>query len=201
MSESQATIEVRGACPHDCPDTCSLKVTVKDGVAVKVAGNPDHPPTHGALCTKVSRYTERSYDPGRVLTPLKRVGPKGARQFIPVTWDEALADIATRLNAIAARDPAAARRAARTHLVHSARRLERGKLKCIVSSTAVPGFAHDGSIVQLGTFPTPAMGRKPAPYDAFSVPVRSLVSTWMIARARAVGERGLAMAPSMPAAT
>ncbi len=98
---------VRGACPHDCPDTCALKITVQAGRVIKVAGDPDHPPTHGALCTKVSRYAERSYHPERVLTPLKRVGPKGSGQFEPVTWDAALADIAQRLSAIAARDPEA----------------------------------------------------------------------------------------------
>ena len=102
-----ATRVVRGACPHDCPDTCALRVTVRDGRAIHVQGDPEHPPTHGALCTKVSRYTERSYDPGRVLTPLKRVGPKGSGQFVPVAWDDALDDIAARLQAIAARDPQA----------------------------------------------------------------------------------------------
>ena len=95
---------VRGACPHDCPDTCALRVTVQDGRAIKVTGDPDHPPTHGALCTKVSRYPERTYHPDRVLTPLKRCGPKGSGQFKPVSWDEALGDIAQRLQAIAARD-------------------------------------------------------------------------------------------------
>ena len=84
-----------------------MLVTVQDGVAVRVAGNPDHPPTHGALCTKVSRYTERSYSPDRVLTPLKRVGRKGEGRFEPVGWDEALDDIAGKLKAIAARDPQA----------------------------------------------------------------------------------------------
>ena len=98
---------VRGACPHDCPDTCALKITVDNGRVIKVAGDPDHPPTHGALCTKVSRYAERSYHPERVLTPLKRTGPKGSGQFSPVSWDEALSDIAARLSAIAARDPQA----------------------------------------------------------------------------------------------
>jgi len=95
---------VRGACPHDCPDTCALKITVEDGRVVRVAGDAAHPPTHGALCTKVSRYAERSYHPERVLTPLKRSGPKGSGQFTPVSWDEALDDIAARLQAIAARD-------------------------------------------------------------------------------------------------
>jgi anaerobic selenocysteine-containing dehydrogenase len=98
---------VRGACPHDCPDTCALKVSVQGSRVIKVAGDPDHPPTHGALCTKVSRYPERTYHPERVLTPLKRTGPKGSGQFTPVSWDEALTDIAARLGAIAARNPQA----------------------------------------------------------------------------------------------
>ena len=102
-----SSITVRGACPHDCPDTCALKITVENGRAVRVQGDPEHPPTHGALCTKVSRYTERTYHDERVLHPLKRVGPKGSGQFVRVSWDEALSDIATRLAAIAARDPQA----------------------------------------------------------------------------------------------
>ena len=93
---------VRAACPHDCPDTCAMRVTVVDGRAVRVQGDPDHPPTHGALCTKVSRYAERTHHPDRVLHPLKRVGPKGAGRFTRVGWDEALDDIAARLKAIAA---------------------------------------------------------------------------------------------------
>ena len=99
--------EVRGACPHDCPDTCALVTTVRDGVAIKVQGNPAHRPTDGVLCTKVSRYAERSYHPERLLRPLRRVGPKGAGRFEAVGWDEALADIAARLQEIAARDPQA----------------------------------------------------------------------------------------------
>jgi len=54
---------VHAACPHDCPDTCSLRVSVAGGRAVRVAGNPDHPNTQGVLCTKVSRYVERTYHP------------------------------------------------------------------------------------------------------------------------------------------
>ncbi len=102
------TAIVRGACPHDCPDTCALRITVQDGRAIKVQGDPDHPPTHGSLCTKVSRYAERTYHPERVLTPRKRIGAKGSGQFVPVTWDEALRDIAARLRSIAARGPEAA---------------------------------------------------------------------------------------------
>jgi len=104
---TSGTHEVLGACPHDCPDTCSLVTSVQDGVATKVHGNPAHRHTDGALCTKVSRYTERTYHPERILHPLKRSGPKGSGQFVPVSWDEALSDIANRLQTIAARDPEA----------------------------------------------------------------------------------------------
>ncbi|MCX7240264.1 MAG: molybdopterin oxidoreductase family protein [Burkholderiales bacterium] len=107
-SNSPAPHEVLGACPHDCPDTCSLVTTVQDGIAIKVHGNPAHPATGGVLCTKVSRYTERTYHPERILYPHKRSGPKGSGQFERVTWDAALADIAARLHAIAARGPEAA---------------------------------------------------------------------------------------------
>ena len=106
-ADAPATRVVKGACPHDCPDTCALRITVEGGRVIRVAGDPDHPPTHGALCTKVSRYPERSYSPDRVLTPLKRVGPKGAGRFEPVGWDEAFDDIAARLKTIAAKDPQA----------------------------------------------------------------------------------------------
>ena len=95
---------VIGACPHDCPDTCSLVTTVENGKAIRVQGNPNHPMTDGVLCTKVSRYTERTYHPDRILHPLKRIGPKGSGQFAPVSWDEALNDIANRLSVIAAKD-------------------------------------------------------------------------------------------------
>ena len=87
-----------------------MLTTVAGGIAIKVQGNPAHPQTDGALCTKVSRYTERTYHPERILHPMKRVGVKGAgggSQFKQVSWDEALADIAQRLNAIAARNPEA----------------------------------------------------------------------------------------------
>jgi anaerobic selenocysteine-containing dehydrogenase len=98
---------VRGACPHDCPDTCALRVTVQGGRVVRVQGDPDHPPTHGALCNKVSRYAERTHHPERVLHPLKRVGPKGSGRFERIGWDEALDTVVARLQTIAARDPQA----------------------------------------------------------------------------------------------
>ena len=99
--------QVLGACPHDCPDTCALITTVDNGRAIKVHGNPAHKATDGVLCTKVSRYAERTYHPERLLTPLKRSGPKGSGQFEPVSWDDALDDIAHRLQAIAALNPEA----------------------------------------------------------------------------------------------
>jgi len=105
MQNAAMTTTILGTCPHDCPDTCSLLTTVQDGVAIKVQGNPNHPLTDGVLCTKVSRYTERTYHPDRVLHPLKRVGPKGSGQFKQVSWDEALSDIAARLKTIADKTP------------------------------------------------------------------------------------------------
>ena len=98
---------VQAACPHDCPDTCAMRVTVQGDKVIRLQGDPDHPTTNGALCTKVSRYAERTEHAERVLRPLKRVGPKGRGEFVPVSWDEALTDIAARLGEIAARAPEA----------------------------------------------------------------------------------------------
>ena len=91
---------VRGACGHDCPDTCSWIVEVQNGTAGKLYGDPTHPFTRGTLCAKVNHYLERVYHPDRVLHPLKRAGRKGEGQFVRVTWDEALTDIAARWKAI-----------------------------------------------------------------------------------------------------
>src|SRR5438477_179200 len=96
---------VRAACPHDCPDTCAMKITVENGVAVKVEGAKDHPFTAGTLCTKVARYLERTYSKDRVLFPQKRIGPKGKGEFARISWDEALATIAEKFRAIEAEDP------------------------------------------------------------------------------------------------
>jgi anaerobic selenocysteine-containing dehydrogenase len=101
---SMNSSRVIGACPHDCPDTCSLSTEVQGGVAVKVHGNEAHAHTAGTLCTKVSRYTERTYHPQRLLQPLRRSGPKGSGRFEPVSWETALDEVASRLQAIAARD-------------------------------------------------------------------------------------------------
>ncbi|WP_439585992.1 molybdopterin-containing oxidoreductase family protein [Hydrogenophaga sp.] len=103
----EPALQVRGACPHDCPDTCAFITSIEHGVAVRVQGNPAHRHTDGALCTKVSRYTERTYHPERLTEPLRRTGPKGSGLFEPVDWDTALDDIAARLQAIARREPEA----------------------------------------------------------------------------------------------
>lgn len=88
---------VRGACPLDCPDTCSWIVTVKDGNAVALRGDPEHPFTRGSLCNKVAGYLNYARSPDRLLYPLRRVGPKGSGEFIRISWDEALETIAARL--------------------------------------------------------------------------------------------------------
>jgi anaerobic selenocysteine-containing dehydrogenase len=98
---------VRGACPHDCPDTCAMLVTIeRNGAdawkAVEVRGDPDHPITRGFLCAKVDRYLERTYHPERLTSPLRRTGPKGAGRFEPISWDEALVTVASRLQSVAA---------------------------------------------------------------------------------------------------
>ncbi|WP_431479310.1 molybdopterin-containing oxidoreductase family protein [Massilia eburnea] len=100
-----SSTQVRATCPHDCPDTCALLVTVEDGVATEVKGDPDHPTTAGVLCTKVSRYTERTYAPDRLLYPLRRTGKKGEGKFERISWEQALDEIAARLQPLAATEP------------------------------------------------------------------------------------------------
>ena len=99
---------VHAACPHDCPDTCAMLVTVDgSGRATHVAGDAEHPVTAGFLCGKVSNYLDRVYADDRVLQPLVRVGAKGEGRFRPVGWDEAMDLVAGRLRA---RSPRTARR-------------------------------------------------------------------------------------------
>jgi anaerobic selenocysteine-containing dehydrogenase len=91
-------------CPHDCPDACSVLVTIEDGRAVKVQGNPAHPVTRGFLCGKVAKYLERVYSPDRVLYPLRRVAPKGVagpEAYQRISWEEALDEVAGRLQSAA----------------------------------------------------------------------------------------------------
>jgi anaerobic selenocysteine-containing dehydrogenase len=89
-----AKTTVRSVCPYDCPDTCGLLVEVEDGRAIAVSGDPEHPYTRGSLCPKMHRYQETVHSPRRLTTPLRRSGPKGSGQFVPIGWDEALAEIA-----------------------------------------------------------------------------------------------------------
>lgn len=91
---------VRGACPHDCPDTCATITEVRDGVAVRFGADPAHPVTDGWLCAKVRPYLERVYSDERVLYPLRRVGARGAGEWRRISWDAALDEIATRWRAI-----------------------------------------------------------------------------------------------------
>ena len=93
------TRTVRCVCPHDCPDTCGMLVTVTNGVATGLRGDPEHPFTQGFLCSKVSKYLERSYHPGRLTTPLLRDGPKGSGRFRPIGWDEAVSRVAQAIEA------------------------------------------------------------------------------------------------------
>jgi anaerobic selenocysteine-containing dehydrogenase len=87
---------VRGACPHDCPDTCGIVTEVQDGTAVSVYGDPDNPITRGWLCAKVRPYLDHVYHPDRLMYPLRRVGPKGGGQWQRIGWQEAIAEIADR---------------------------------------------------------------------------------------------------------
>jgi len=93
-------LRILGACPLDCPDTCSWVVSVQDGQAVTMRGNPDHPYTRGALCVKVNRYLEQTGAADRILHPMRRVGPKGSGRFERISWEEALEEISRRLRGI-----------------------------------------------------------------------------------------------------
>ena len=89
-----------GGCPHDCPDTCSMVYHVKDEKLIAVKGNADHPMTRGGLCVKLNDYEKRHYHPDRLLYPMKRVGPKGTKQFERISWDEALDTIVDKWQSI-----------------------------------------------------------------------------------------------------
>src|SRR5215831_18834912 len=96
---------VHAACPHDCPDACRTLITVEDGRATKIQGDPAHPITQGFLCAKVAKYLDRVYSPDRVLYPMRRVAPKGMggpEAFQRISWNEALNQIVTRLKQVSA---------------------------------------------------------------------------------------------------
>jgi anaerobic selenocysteine-containing dehydrogenase len=88
---------VRTACPMDCPDACSLEAETRDGRVVALRAGGGHSVTQGFMCAKMTHYPERMYGADRILTPLRRVGPKGDGRFVPVSWDEALDAVARLL--------------------------------------------------------------------------------------------------------
>jgi len=92
----------RAVCTKDCPDTCGLLVNVEDGVVIGVKGDPDHPYTNGFICRKAKSFPAHVHGDARITTPLKRTGPKGSGQFAPVSWDEALSEVADRMQSVAA---------------------------------------------------------------------------------------------------
>ncbi len=96
---------VHSACPHDCPDGCAVLITIEDGQATRIQGDPEHPITRGFLCGKVAKYLDRVYSPDRVLYPMRRVSPKGTHGdgvFQRITWDDAFDEIVARLKKISA---------------------------------------------------------------------------------------------------
>ena len=103
MNDQPKRTQFFGGCPHDCPDTCAMIYEVEGGRLVEVRGNKEHPMTRGGLCVKLKDYHDHHYNPDRVLYPLRRVGPKGSRQFARISWDEAIAEITKRWKEIIAR--------------------------------------------------------------------------------------------------
>src|ERR1051325_4581872 len=99
---SAAVETVRVVCAHDCPDMCSLLAEVEGGRVLRVRGDPEQPFTAGFACAKVNRDMELVHSPERIQTPLRRTGPKGAGQFVPLSWDEALDEITGRWKEIIA---------------------------------------------------------------------------------------------------
>jgi anaerobic selenocysteine-containing dehydrogenase len=109
---------VHAACPHDCPDACGVLITIEDGRATRIQGDPEHPVTRGFLCAKVAKYLDRVYSPDRVLYPMRRVRAKGAASlrngqaglpaaslqssFERISWDEALDEISRRFRQLVA---------------------------------------------------------------------------------------------------
>ena len=96
---------VHSACPHDCPDGCAVLITIEDGQATRIQGDPEHPITRGFLCGKVAKYLDRVYSPDRVLYPMRRVSPKGTHGdgvFQRISWDAAFDEIVARLKQVSA---------------------------------------------------------------------------------------------------
>src|SRR4051812_37356486 len=98
---------VETACPLDCPDACSLTVTVQQGRVVTIDGSHKNPVTEGYICAKVRKFDQRMYGPDRLLYPAIRKGPKGQGKFKRVTWEAALELIADRFRSAKAEAGAA----------------------------------------------------------------------------------------------
>jgi len=98
----------RSVCPYDCPDACSRLVYVEDGKVTKVAGDPDHPFTHGTLCPKMNHYERTVHSSRRLTRPLIRIGSKGKGEFRSVSWNDAVEHIVGRWRYIIARHGAEA---------------------------------------------------------------------------------------------
>jgi anaerobic selenocysteine-containing dehydrogenase len=99
-TESWGHSTVRTACPLDCPDSCTLDVTVEKGRVIKIDGGDTNPVTRNYICAKVRRFGERVYGEDRLLYPAIRKGQKGQGTFRRVTWDEALDQITARMERI-----------------------------------------------------------------------------------------------------
>jgi anaerobic selenocysteine-containing dehydrogenase len=101
VMNSLAKIDIRhSTCPHDCPSACALDIEVIDGSAIgRVRGSKRQSYTAGVVCAKVARYAERIHHPDRLKVPMRRTGAKGSGRFAPISWDEALDEIAQRFDA------------------------------------------------------------------------------------------------------
>jgi anaerobic selenocysteine-containing dehydrogenase len=104
MNRDPTSRVVKTVCAHDCPDACSVLISVEDGRCTRFRGDPEHPFTRGFLCGKVNNYEEVVHSPDRVLHPLRRIGPKGRGEFARISWDEAIGAIAGRIREVRERD-------------------------------------------------------------------------------------------------
>jgi anaerobic selenocysteine-containing dehydrogenase len=167
----------RSVCPYDCPDACGLLVEVEKGRAFKVSGDPGHPHTRGFLCPKMNRYQDTVHSPRRLTPPLLCVGAKGAGEFTPIGWDEAIDRISGRWRGIIAESGAEA------ILPYS----YAGTMGLIQRNAGHPFFHRLGASRLARTICTPAkevgwaavMGTTPAPHPD-TVAESDLVILWGI---------------------
>ena len=98
------SFERAGVCTLDCPDTCSLTVTVDADRVVKVRGSDALPYTEGVICNKVARHSgEFVHGSRRLRAPLKRIGPRGSERFERISWEHALDTIHQRVTGVIGR--------------------------------------------------------------------------------------------------